>query len=129
MRLYRVFTCIYVCSAKVLIFTVFYRIKWVFQEIAYLHVFLRVNHEKGPKLDPKMDPQTEAEPSKTRKNPGKMACMCRFTRVLPTIIPDPAQNIGQDGVLENDSKKTLFLRPFTTPPRRDLPVFYGIKRA
>ena len=54
--------CFPVYFTNLLIFTVFYRVKCVFQEIAKTLGFYRVNRasgvQKGPKMDPKMGPET-----------------------------------------------------------------------
>ena len=53
---YAIIPCFYVCYENVVFFTVFYRIKWTFHKIAFLHVFYRVNHKRGSQTGPPNGP-------------------------------------------------------------------------
>ena len=81
--------CFRVYFRSVLMFTVFYRIKCEFRELAktYWYGFYRVNHASGPKQDPKMDP--EMGPTNVRKieeaSPGLQKC----TQTSKIRILDP----------------------------------------
>jgi len=73
---YAIIPCFYVCYENVAFFTVFYRIKWTFHKIAFLHVFYRVNHKRGSQNDPKMDPKMDPESSNMRVFPCVLSCTC-----------------------------------------------------
>ena len=73
---YAIIPCFYVCYENVAFFTVFYRIKWTFHKITFLHVFYRVNHKRGSQNDPKMDPKMDPESSNMRVFPCVLSCMC-----------------------------------------------------
>ena len=62
--------CFPVYFTNLLIFTVFYRVKCVFQEIAKTLGFYRVNRASGPKKGPEMDPKMDPRAPETRVLPG-----------------------------------------------------------